>query len=59
MWVIFSILAAICWAVVNTTDKYVLTKWVRQPLVPVILVGMLGLIASIGDFLYPIACFLF
>lgn len=47
MWVIFSILAALCWAVVNTVDKYILTKWIRTPLVPVIIVGIIGLAASI------------
>jgi len=47
MWILFSILAAFCWAVVNTVDKYVLTKWVRQPLIPVIMLGPIGLIAAI------------
>lgn len=47
MWVIFSILAALCWAVVNIVDKYILTKWIRTPLIPVIIVGLIGMIASI------------
>lgn len=47
MWVIFSILAALIWAVVNTVDKYILTKWIRTPLVPVIIVGLIGLVASV------------
>ena len=47
MWVTFSILAALCWAIVNTVDKYILTKWVRKPLVPVIILGIIGLIAGI------------
>lgn len=46
MWAIFSILAAICWAIVNIVDKYILTKWVRQPIIPVIILGVVGLIAS-------------
>jgi len=47
MWIIFSILAAFYWAIVNTVDKYILTKWVRQPIIPVIILGIIGLIVSI------------
>jgi len=47
MWVIFSILAALCWAIVNIVDKYILTKWVRQPIILVIILAIIGLIASI------------
>lgn len=47
MWVIFSILAALCWAVCNILDKYALTKWVRSPFVPTIMLGIFGLIASV------------
>jgi len=45
-WVILSILAALCWSVVNMVDKYVVTKWFKQPLVPVIMLGIIGLLAS-------------
>jgi transporter family protein len=47
MWIIFSILAALCWAAVNTVDKYILTKWIRNPLVPVIILIIIGLIAAV------------
>jgi len=46
-WVILSILAALFWSVVNMVDKYVVTKWFKQPLVPVIMLGIFGLIASL------------
>lgn len=46
-WILFSILAALTWAVVNTIDKYILTKWVEKPIVPVMILGVIGLIASI------------
>lgn len=46
-WILFSILAAVCWATVNTVDKYVLTKLVRQPFVPIIILGLVGLIVAI------------
>ncbi|MBW2992078.1 EamA family transporter [Candidatus Woesearchaeota archaeon] len=45
-WILFSILAAFIWAVVNIIDKYVLEKWVRKPIVPVIILGFFGLIAG-------------
>ena len=47
MWVIFSILAALCWSVSNIIDKYVLTRWVRKPLVPVIVSGIVELVVGI------------
>ena len=46
-WILFSILAALIWAVVNTVDKYVLTKWVRKPIIPVMILGVIGLVASL------------
>jgi len=46
MWVILSILAALFWSVNSIVDKYILTKWVKQPLIPVIILGVVGLIAS-------------
>jgi len=45
-WVLFAILAALSWAIVNTFDKYVLSKYVKKPIVPVIFVAILGIIAS-------------
>lgn len=50
-WVLFSLLAAFTWAIVNTVDKYVLTKWVRKPIVPVMILGVVGLVASIAVYL--------
>lgn len=52
LWVILSILAALTWAIVNTVDKYVLTKWVRKPIVPVMILGVVGLLASILVYLF-------
>jgi transporter family protein len=51
-WILFSILAALTWATVNTIDKYILTKWVRKPIVPVMILGIIGLIASILVYLF-------
>lgn len=47
MWILFSVLAAFCWALSSIIDKYVLTKWVKNPLVPIILTGIIGLVACI------------
>ena len=49
-WIIFSVLAALSWALVNVVDKYILTKWVRKPIVPVMILGIIGLLA--GAFIY-------
>lgn len=51
MWIFFSILAAFTWAVVNIIDKYVLTKWVKESLIPVIVVGIFGFISSLAVYL--------
>ncbi|MFH1505675.1 MAG: EamA family transporter [archaeon] len=45
-WVFLSILAALIWGVVNVVDKYVLTKWVKNPIVPVIFTGIIGITAG-------------
>ena len=51
-WILFSILAALTWAIVNTVDKYILTKWVRKPIVPVMILGIIGVLASILVYLF-------
>jgi len=50
MWVIFSISAALLWAIANIIDKTILTKWVRKPLVPVIITGAVWLALGITIF---------
>jgi len=46
MWILFAVLAAFFWAINNIVDKFVLTKWVKQPFVPVIILGLIGFIAA-------------
>jgi transporter family protein len=52
LWILFSVLAALTWAIVNIIDKYVLTKWVRAPIVPVIINGIIGLLAGLFILLF-------
>jgi bacterial/archaeal transporter family protein len=47
MWESLAILAALCWSIANVIDKTVLTKWVKKPLVPVIITGAIWLIFGI------------
>jgi len=47
LWIIFSILAALSWAIANTTDKYIVGNWVKNPVVLIIFVGLIGLLAGI------------
>ena len=51
-WVLFSILATLVWAIVNTVDKYVLTKLVRKPVILLMILGIIGLIASFLVYLF-------
>jgi drug/metabolite transporter (DMT)-like permease len=54
-WIGLSILAALVWSVVNVLDKLTLTKWPIPPILLVILMSIIGLIASIGIFIfYPV-----
>jgi len=46
LWAIFSVLAALSWAIVAIFDKYVLTKFVKNPLIPLIFLGIMSAIAS-------------
>ncbi len=47
LWVLFSIAAALIWAVTNIIDKYVLVKWVKNPIVPAIILGIVGVLTTI------------
>lgn len=47
LWIIFSILAALSWAIANTADKYVVGNWVKKPAILIIFVGLIGLFAAI------------
>lgn len=51
-WIFLSILAALIWSVVNIFDKYIISKLVEKPIVPVIVMGIIGLIASAAIFIF-------
>lgn len=46
-WIVYSLIAAFIWAVVNIVDKHILTKYIREPIVPVMIMGSVGLTASL------------
>lgn len=50
LWVLLSITAALLWASVNVVDKHILSKIVQRPVVPVMILGVVGLIASVSIF---------
>lgn len=51
-WILFSILAAFIWAIVNIIDKYILSKLVDRPIIPVIIMGFIGLVAGLLVFIF-------
>ncbi len=51
-WVYFSIAAALIWAVVNIVDKYILTKWIKSPLVMTANVAVTSIIISVLIFAF-------
>jgi uncharacterized membrane protein len=47
MWIFYSLLSAFLMAVVNLIDKFVLTQWVRKPVVPLLVLGLIGLFPAL------------
>ncbi len=45
-WVFYSLLAATLWAIVNVTDKYTMGKLVDNPMIPLLILGFVGLLAA-------------
>ena len=52
LWVLFTVLATMLWAVSNIIDKYVLVKWVKEPIVPVIITLITGLVVSLLIYIF-------
>jgi len=52
LWVLFTVLATILWAVSNVIDKYVFVKWVKEPIVPVIITVIIGLPVSLLIYIF-------
>lgn len=46
-WILFSILASLVFAAVNIVDKFILTKWLKTPIIPIIAQGIIGFAASL------------
>lgn len=51
-WILLSISAAIIWALINVLDKFILTKWAKKSLIPVIIFGLVALITSLGIYFF-------
>ncbi len=47
-WFVFALLSGLLMAVVNILDKFVLDKWARHPMVPVLLLGLFNLAPALG-----------
>lgn len=52
LWALFTLLAAFSWAISSIIDKYVLTKIVRNPYIPVIYLGIIGLVLSFSIYIF-------
>jgi len=51
MWIFFSVLSVLLFVTVNIIDKYVLTKWIKQPFVLVLLLGIFNWISGVVIYL--------
>lgn len=47
IWILFSILATLIWAIGSIIDKFVFTRWVVKPIILVVIMGIFGLLASL------------
>lgn len=52
MWIVLTIISSALFAAVNIFDKIVLNKWVKDPLVPAIVVGVINLMVAGFIFLF-------
>lgn len=50
MWVSVTLAATFFWATVNIIDKVILTKWIKRPLICIVVLGFLNLLAGLGSF---------
>jgi len=50
-WILLSVSAALIWAIVNIIDKYIITKWLKTPIIPIMVQGIIGIITSIAVYL--------
>ncbi len=46
-WILFTLLATLLWALGNIIDKHILSKWITKPIIPVMFVGIIGLLSSV------------
>lgn len=51
-WILFSILAALTWAIVDIVDKFTVSKWTKKPAVPVIILGLVSLIIGFLTYVF-------
>ena len=45
-WILFSVLAALIWSIANIIDKFIITKWLKEPAIPVMFLGIIGLVIA-------------
>jgi drug/metabolite transporter (DMT)-like permease len=51
-WIFFSILSALSLSIVSIIDRYVLIKWIKNPLIPIFVLGIMGLIPSLMIYIF-------
>ncbi|MBU3905311.1 MAG: EamA family transporter [Nanoarchaeota archaeon] len=52
LWVILAIISAAIWSIVAIIDKYIITKHIKEPIVPVMIIGLIAIIASILIYIF-------
>lgn len=47
LWIFYSLLAAMFWAIVNVTDKYTMAKLVDKPIIPLMVLALVGVVVAV------------
>jgi len=50
MWIVLTLISSALYAFVNIFDKIILNKWIKDPLVPTIIVGFVNLLVALSIF---------
>ena len=50
-WIFFILLASFLWAIVNIVDKFLVSNWVKNPRIPILVLGCMGLLWALGIYL--------
>lgn len=52
LWIVLPLVASFLWAFVNVIDKFVISRWVKEPVVATVMIGVASLLTVVGLFFF-------